>query len=452
MPSRSPVAVHSGVTRRARTSSEPRPPRSSRSRRPGRRGHARRCRGVSGARDAPLALHLQVGVQRPARVEPGQDVLAPRHHLGRRSCPRRSAVDIPGQRRSAATSTRPASASCRRAQVRKTVSPSGTATAAAAGRAGSARSRPPRGPGPAAGRSPSTGSPSTFSTVSLPRRVARPRRAPRPPVPAGGRRPTRTAACARPARRTAPSRPSTRTTRAPALRPGWWPPDSCGRARPGRAAPYGFAGSVAASTRAGPASSASSGLAIARSRSTAPDAAELGGAEVLDEVAATHPSGVLGGGQHPVDRGEAAGHVFGGHAAPRDHPVAIEQDFGPGHRAAGRVRSRRGQGRPSPGRLRRAAAPGHHRPRQAAAVASPGRAAGRDAVRGASLAQHPQRSQGVVADPSRPDQFPQRVGGGRCRRCAAGRPGRGRSSPRPRSPRARGVGHVVGHRFRLARG
>src|SRR5437763_159407 len=63
------------------------------------------------------------------------------------------------------------------------------------------------------------------------------------------------------------TRPSTSTTTAPAFRPGRWPGRSASRWGHGRAAPYGLAGSDAASTNV---TGSPAGSAIPRIRSTAP--------------------------------------------------------------------------------------------------------------------------------------------------------------------------------------
>ena len=68
-----------------------------------------------------------------------------------------------------------------------------------------------------------------------------------------------------------------------------------------------------------------------------PGGRELRGAEPLDEVAAAHLAGLLGRGEHAVDRGEAAGHVLGDDRAAGQHAVAVEEQLGVGHRAHGRV-------------------------------------------------------------------------------------------------------------------
>jgi hypothetical protein len=52
---------------------------------------------------------------------------------------------------------------------------------------------------------------------------------------------------------------------------------------------------------------------------------ELRPAQTLDEVAAPGLPGFLHGPQHRVDRGEAARDPFGGHGAPGQHAVTLEQ-------------------------------------------------------------------------------------------------------------------------------
>ena len=76
---------------------------------------------------------------------------------------------------------------------------------------------------------------------------------------------------------------------------------------------------------------------------------ELRGAERLDEVAAAHPAGLLGGGQHAVDAGEPARHLLGHDRAPGHHAVAVEEHLGGGVGAHGGVALDLGQQRPAPG-------------------------------------------------------------------------------------------------------
>ena len=293
------------------------------------RGDGGRVRGR--ARDAPLALHPQVGVQRPAGVEAVQDVLAARHDLGDGLARRGRSWRAPasaGPRRPAPVRRAPRAAG---AQVRKTVSPSGTASPAASGRAGSARTRRRRGRARAAGSEPSTDSPSTFSTVSFPRRVDGAGERGGRRLEQRRRRPTRTAGCGRRARRRARARRRrARRGRRPCVRAGGrrTPRAGTARAAPRRTGWPGRSRRARAPGR--------SAVALERTRHgpqpvDRPGAAELGRAEALDEVAAAHAAGVLGRGQHPVDAGEAARDLLGADAAAGHDAVAVEQQLGPGH-------------------------------------------------------------------------------------------------------------------------
>ena len=166
-------------------------------------------------------------------------------------------------------------------------------------------------------------------------------------------------------------RPSGRsTTSAPAARAGR--PSVSGH---GSAAPYGWAGSVAASTSGGrgllgvaPLTSPRS----QRSRSTAPGSGELRSAEAGDEVAAAHLAALLEHLQHAVHAGEPADHALGQHRLAGDHAVALEQLHGRGvgrlGRAGAGLEQRRDE-RPPAGAGRRADAGQPARPRTAAGAA-----------------------------------------------------------------------------------
>ncbi len=133
--------------------------------------------------------------------------------------------------------------------------------------------------------------------------------------------------------------PSPRTTIAPAARAGR-PVDS----GHGRAAPYGCAGSVAASTRAGVAESTGSVPRVGADgrrarRCRLADRAqpidgtrqgELGATEPGDEVAAPDLTPVLQGPQHRVDAGEATLDALGERRLPGEHTVPFEQLEGAG--------------------------------------------------------------------------------------------------------------------------
>ena len=93
-----------------------------------------------------------------------------------------------------------------------------------------------------------------------------------------------------------------------------------------RAAPYGLAGSAAASRwTALVAPSAPAGSRTARSRSSAPGQRELRRTEAVDEVAAPDPAGVLERPQDRVDRAEPAVDPLGRDRLAGQHAVALEQ-------------------------------------------------------------------------------------------------------------------------------
>ncbi len=258
-------------------------------------------------------------------------------------------------------------------------------------------------------RSRRPGSPSKRSTASRfdARLGARARRARRAPAGATRRRARAAArASGRPARRRAPPRrraarrsaPATRAARAPA------------RFGHGSAAPYGCAGSAAAST------SALGLVALARPQLAQPlDRAaerELRAAEALDEVAAPADAERLERPQLAVDRAVAAGDPLGAHAVARDDALPLEQELR--ERAPVAARSANSALGQRPASLRRGDRGRALRARSGAAAA---RACG-DAV----AARGAQRLPGVVRHLAGPDELPQR--------------GQRRPPPRARSRRA----------------
>ena len=71
---------------------------------------------------------------------------------------------------------------------------------------------------------------------------------------------------------------------------------------------------------------------------------QASGPEALDEVAASHLTGLLGGTEDAVDGGEAAGDLFGDHAAAGDDAIPVEQALGGRMGADRRLCLRGGQG------------------------------------------------------------------------------------------------------------
>ena len=143
-------------------------------------------------------------------------------------------------------------------------------------------------------------------------------------------------------------------------------------------APYGWAGSVAASTTAGHgAATPIESSALCAGLAQPIDGAgqrELGGPEPADEVATPHLAALLQHLQHPVDRGVATDDALGQHGLAGDHPVAFDELTGHRMRRLGGRRSRLQQrldqgpaacpgGRPEHGSAGRAGA-GLARPRE----------------------------------------------------------------------------------------
>ncbi len=154
---------------------------------------------------------------------------------------------------------------------------------------------------------------------------------------------------------------------------------------------------------------------------------ELGRAELLDEVAATHLPCGLCCREHFVHAGEAAGHVLRGDGASGEDAVPVQKDFGSSMRRGGDcggvVGLRLGDEGPPPsgGRaaggararlLRVRSAPQGH---AAGRVASPG-GGGLPLVSGAAAAEpRPDGSEAVGCCTAGPEQLPERVLGGRDR-------------------------------------
>ena len=338
---------------------------------------------LPGLVDPPGALHLQVGVQGPARRRPASMRVSrclPRETVSTTVPPARSAVACWGTRKSVRVSTCPASARSSSRAARQTVSPSGTRAAAPSG---SRRSRPPGAPRAAGSApAPSSCSPSAFSTVSRPRRAA--------PGGLGERRGGRReqvgvvgpgeqgaaaaldvqgqravdqhdqraglaarAVAAALGRRRRPPGPATAAPR----RRGW-----PGRWRPAR--PRSAWRRSATSEKV-------------RSRSMAPAVPNCAAPEAGDEVAAPAAAGLLERGEHLVDGGEPARHPLAHHGAAGDHAVPVEQPLGGGVGPAGRVGVERRQQRPAAGGLGRAGAARGIRPAARAARRWPAAAVGR---------------------------------------------------------------------------
>ena len=295
--------------------------------------------------------------------------------------PVRSTVARDGQRRLGAVSARPAS--CLVQALR------GASDAVALGHA-ARRLRPRRRRPRGVGWNPAASSAAARVVGRPPRR----RRAPRSACPA---RPSRTASgqrvgrgararsassvndsSVRPPRSTYSTRPpSTSTTSAPALRPGRWPgrPPVGARSGQGSAAPYGLAGSAAASTSA---SARRPGRRRRGRVARTPRAAgrprrrwRTGPRPAPRRSSRGGPGRSPPARQHPVDGGEPAGHPLGHHRAPGDHAVPVQQHLGGGVRPQGRRRSRRRAAATS-GRPPSAARPG-----PAIAAAGRGTGAGR---------------------------------------------------------------------------
>ena len=172
-------------------------------------------------------------------------------------------------------------------------------------------------------------------------------------------------------------------------------------------------------------------------------AAELRGAEALDEVAAAAASGVLEGAEHLVDAGEPTGDALADDRSAGDHAVALEEVLGAGLGAAGGVGVPLRQQRPASGGLGRAGARGHP---ATGGAPQPGRRTP-GAVRGrAGADQRPERGEGVVGDQAAPDQVPQ--GGGELG-VAGGADAVGELAEEPRTATVEQVEHRALHARRL---
>ena len=386
---------------RPRAGSRPRPGRRRRAR-PGPGGRA--CSSARPVEDPPGALHLQVGVQGPARpsgvgVDAGEQVLAAgdglddgaagqvdggdaRHPevgaasargptapvqqpgrppdrvaLGHVSRPRLAAQPARGGDEPGRVQRRPQRASRRsRAAARRRPARRSSGPARRAGR---------RRPALAAGSScralgvvgPGEQRAAAALDVERQRAVDEHHHARRPCARAGGPRPRR------------PRRARAGRARGARRRRGWR-----GRWRPGRPRP--------AWRRRGPRRRCAAG----RSRPTVPNWAAP---RPADEVAAPAAAGLLERRQHLVDGREAAGHPLADHRAAGDHAVAVEHPLGDGVGAAGRVVVERRQQRPAAGGLGGTAAAGHAGPgrtRSCGCGPAPGGCGGRCCRRGSARA------------------------------------------------------------------
>ena len=207
-------------------------------------------------------------------------------------------------------------------------------------------------------------------------------------------------------------------TKAPALRAGPVRRSAAGSGQ-SSAAPNGFAGSVAASATR---------LAgwRSRSRSTAALGGELRAALAVDEVAASHPSGLLEPRERAIGEREAAEHALGDDRAARDDAVALEQRLAERVRPRGSPRARERQHRPAarpPAAGWPAPAAPAARSRRARAARATRRAAARAAWAPRSCApaageQPAHRREGVVGHEPGPGESPERVDDRAARRSA----------------------------------
>ena len=233
-----------------------------------------------------------------------------------------------------------------------------------------------------------------------------------------------------PRSRNAAHSPSTSTTNAPADRDGRadGAPDRSGH---DSAAPYGCAGSVAASTSTRARLSSSIGAVRAQPIDRARQR-ELRGAEPGDEPAPPGPPRLLERAQHRVHAREATARALGAHGFAGDDALAFEQLQRGRVGALGRRRlglEQRHDERP-PARARGRTEAGE--PARMRAGPRPMRGAGRRAPR------HPQRPERVVRDLARPHEIPERgEHDARRRRCRSPRRGRARSSRPARRSRSR---------------
>ena len=133
----------------------------------------------------------------------------------------------------------------------------------------------------------------------------------------------------------------------------------------GCAAPYGFAGSAAASRWTARSAGSARGLAERPQPLDRAGEGELGRAETVDEVAAPDPAGLLQGAEHGIDRREPAVDALAGHAVAGHDPLAIEQrerrGVDPFRRRARRRRRRATSVRRPPADPARSGGPGRRR-------------------------------------------------------------------------------------------
>ena len=400
-------------------------------------GHPRRrCRSGCASRvlalpalarpvEMPRAVHPHVRAQRQAAGEAHQQVLAARlAALDGAAGDRRVVVDA-RQRRQAGgegghDACRRARGAARRRRARSCrlqasstsarepcgfrrpgAGPPAGAARAAAGRRWSRRSRPRRSSAPAGSRWPARRS--APRPASRGARRARSRRGAPARAPAPGRgvdrsgssSGTATSSCRSPRPIQATAWPSTSTTRAPATRLAF---SGC-RPHVGQStsAPYGLAGSVAATVTA---TGRRRGVAFRAQQIDRAGLGELRAAQAGDEVAAAHAAGVLEPAQHRVDGAEAARHRLERGDVAGDHAVARQQLLRERRRPRGGRRPFRASTRPTSGPRPTAGTRRRERKRCGPRLAPRSLRAGDVGA---------QRMQRVVGHQPLPHQVPQRV-------------------------------------------